>query len=176
MLKTYERLGKDKPHRLPGFVKEDKETEEAKRPLSPTETGTGIVANHSIDVKADGEADSVKVNDNVEVKRLDEDEAPASSVAPEDQNSVRNNQTPSAETPGKGTPNRKPGRPKKKVADASAVTESKSKPYEGLFDATVRMDLSPPMLEIKDLREGVEGGEKTWQEEINCLVCGSRIN
>lgn len=178
LTKTYERLGKDLPHKPAESIKEDKDKEEAKRPLSPTETGTAVVAEHSIDVKADGEGegDSVKVNDNVDVKRLDEDEAAASSVAPEDQTPTLNNQTPSAETPGKGTPNRKPGRPRKKAVDSPAITDSKAKPYEGLFEATVRMDLSPPVLEITDLREGVEGGEKTWQEEINCLVCGTRIN
>ncbi|KAJ9157664.1 BAH domain-containing protein [Pleurostoma richardsiae] len=170
LTKTYERLGRDKPHKAPETEpsKEAKEPEEPKRPLSPTETGAGIVANHSIDVKADGAADAVKVNDNVDVKRVEDDE----SAAAQSQAHTAKEHSVSTDTPRKGTPARKVGRPKKKTADR----QQDEKPYEGLFEAALLMDLNPPMLEIRDLREGIEGGEKSWKEEIKCLLCGSQIH
>jgi hypothetical protein len=71
-------------------------------------------------------------------------------------------QTPTAETPA-----RKIGRGRKK-ADAGAA-----RPYEGLFEANFKVDQD--MFEITDLREGIEGGDKTWMEEVKCLVCSTRI-
>lgn len=165
LMRVYEQLGTDKPHKA-SDVKEEKEEqeEEAKRPLSPIEPGTGSVAAElPIQVKTDGEGESVKANDSVDVKE-------ESAVATEEGSAQpRNGRTSTAQTPTGGTPVRKVGRGRKK-ADASDMN---SKPYEGLFEATFKPE--DDMFEIKDLREGIEGGEKTWLEEVKCLVCGTRI-
>lgn len=53
--------------------------------------------------------------------------------------------------------------------------ESK-KPWEGLFEATLRLDKAPTIWNMKDLREGVRGGEKEWDEPVYCLLCGAVID
>lgn len=138
------------------------EEEEAKRPLSPVEPGTGAVAAElPIQVKTDGEGETVKAaNDSVEFKEESTVATEEGSVQP--QNGRVSTQTPTAETPA-----RKVGRGRKK-ADASSA-----RPYEGLFEANFKVDQD--MFEITDLREGIEGGDKTWMEEVKCLVCGTRI-
>ena len=50
-----------------------------------------------------------------------------------------------------------------------------AKPYEGLFEATLKMSDGPTVWEVRDLRENVKGGEKTWTEKAECLVCGTAI-
>ncbi|KAK1755075.1 hypothetical protein QBC47DRAFT_208541 [Echria macrotheca] len=183
---TYNRLGTDTPHRSPGSGKDSKGQDEAKRPLSPTETtGAAVSAQHSIDVKANGDSDSVQVRDNVDVKQSEDEDAPG---APEDSAAEPSVEPPSkaeSETPTKATTTTssklilttgkgKPGRPKKKGLDANG---SSGKPWEGLFEVTLKMtESSPPVLEFKDLREGIVGGEKTWTEPVTCLVCGNQVN
>ncbi|KAH8882120.1 hypothetical protein GQ53DRAFT_666360 [Thozetella sp. PMI_491] len=169
---TYNRLGTDKPHLAPEPVKDENE---AKRPLSPSESGPAVLG-HSIDVKADRDesTEAVNVKDNVEVT-AEEDSTPAvaedRSVSPKPRSSSTS--PPFKATAGKTTPAKKPGRPKKKPE----ANGDNSKPWEGLFEVKVKMeDSAPPVLEFKDLREGIVGGEKTWTEPIKCLVCGSPIN
>lgn len=163
LTRVYEELGADKPHKA-SDVKEEKEEEEAKRPLSPVEPGTGSVAAElPIQVKTDREGESVKANDSVDVKEEPTATTEEGSAQPQ------NGRASTAQTPTGGTPARKVGRGRKK-ADAS---EANSKPYEGLFEATFLPD--DDKFEITDLREGIEGGEKTWKEDVNCLVCGTRI-
>lgn len=181
LTKTFERLGSSKPHiKKETEVKNEKEEEEAKRPLSPVEPTSGAIsAELPIQVKTDGEGEEVKLNDNVDVKRIEEDEDADADAAPAPKDESvppPTNGTSTTDTTNKGSSARKPGRPKKHRADNADPIDLKSKPYEGLFEANIRMDLSPPVVEIKDLRTDVEGGEKTWTEDINCLVCGSRIN
>lgn len=164
LMRVFEELGTDKPHKAPGAgVKEEKE--EVKRPLSPVEPSSGTVATElPIQVKTDGEGESeVKAaGDSVDVKE-ERDVAAAEGSSVQAQNGrASNTQTPSAETP------RKPGRGRKK-----AVDDLNYKPYEGLFEATFQPDKD--VFEIKDLRD-VQGGDKTWLEEVDCLICGSRIN
>ncbi len=82
--KTFKRLGKDKPHtKTSDRKRNDKDEEQANRPLSPTESGAAESAMHSIDVKANGdgeaEQDVVQVNDNVDVRRSEDDDAQAAS-------------------------------------------------------------------------------------------------
>lgn len=163
LIRVFEELGTDKPHKVPGAgVKEEKE-EEVKRPLSPVEPGSGTVATElPIQVKTDAEGESeVKAaNDSVDVKEEREIAAEGSSTQAQN-GRASNTQTPSAETP------RRPGRGRKKAAE-----DLNYKPYEGLFEATFQPEKD--MFEIKDLRE-LQGGDKTWLEEVDCLVCGSRI-
>ncbi|KAK2610979.1 hypothetical protein N8I77_004363 [Diaporthe amygdali] len=162
LLKTYEALGTDKPHKASGVKEEKVEEEEAKRPLSPVEPSTGAVAAElPIQVKTDGEGETVKAaNDSVEFKEESTVATEEGSVQPQN-GRVSTTQTPTGETPA-----RKVGRGRKK-ADAGSA-----KPYEGLFEANFKVDQD--MFEITDLREGIDG-DKTWMEEVKCLVCGTRI-
>lgn len=48
------------------------------------------------------------------------------------------------------------------------------KPYEGLFEATLRLTEVPVTWDITDLRAGIDGAE-TWAEPAECLVCRTRI-
>lgn len=179
---TYDRLGTDKPHRCPHAIKGEKAGEEAQRLLSPTETGADMATQQSIDVKAGADgapADGIHVSeDNVEVKQPEDEDAPE---APEDAivdapavTRTANPKT-TSETSSKGTPPpkttlaRKIGRPRKSYGVAS-------RPWEGLFSVSLRMEATPPMLAYEDLRAGIKGGEPTWTEPIKCLSCGSEIN
>ncbi|KAK3341102.1 hypothetical protein B0T25DRAFT_330612 [Lasiosphaeria hispida] len=179
---TYEQLGTDKPHRSPDSTKDSKNEDEAKRPLSPTETGAAVSAQHSIDVKADGEPDTVHINtkDNVEVKQSEDEDAPG---APEDsiaEPSVEPQSKSESDTPSKASvkasaaANRKVGRPRKKLGETNGDS---SKVWDGLFEVNLKMmESGPPLLEFKDLREGIIGGDKTWTEPVKCLVCGNQVN
>lgn len=170
LLRTYERLGKDKPH-VKEAVKDEEGGGQAKRPLSPTEPAAGDSAQHSIDVKADGNGDaSIKVDDNVDVKQDDEAARESSKQPTEDA------QASTPDAAGKKLPAKR-GRPRKSGGLVGrGPYEPKSRPYEGLFDVELKMDLSPPMLEFHDLRGNVTGGEKTWIEQIDCLICGSQVS
>ncbi|KAI3570578.1 hypothetical protein IWW34DRAFT_903249 [Fusarium oxysporum f. sp. albedinis] len=154
LIRVYERLGTDKPHRTEGLVVKEGKPEEATRPLSPTdaeETETQPM----IDVR------SGETNDSVHVQK------PARKI-------LHKTVTP---TPNKPTPSRS-------VATASTKASAKkghkkntghSQPYLGLFKATLRMQDGPIAWEIRDLRESVTGGDKAWTEEAHC-PCGSSID
>jgi hypothetical protein len=180
IVKTYERLGKNKPHvPLESALKEEKDGDEAKRPLSPKETGGAVSAQQSIDVKADHASGSVKA-DNVEVKDIKpesgsvvSEETPTTTATPTETEhkpikKSTSNEPSSSKAGAAGGAGRKLGKPRRKG-------EANAAPYEGLFDAKILMELTPPMMEITDLRQGIEGGQKTWQEPIHCLICGEVI-
>jgi hypothetical protein len=220
---TYNRLGTDKPHISPDTVKEEKDSEEAKRPLSPTETGAAVSAQHSIDVKADSETDAVHVqtNDSVDVKHSEDDEdaphapedgitEPSSAEPQPQQRNLTTTTDSSADRNNRDTPNSKAvannnngtssskATPKsatkltvrrgKKVSEANGDSSngagngngnnSKAKPWDGLFEVAFKLlpESNVPILEIKDLREGVVGGEKLWTEPVKCLLCGKQVN
>lgn len=168
LTRVFEKLGTDKPHRAPGAdakeVNAVKE-EEVKRPLSPVEPGTGTVATElPIQVKTDGEdikKAPIATSDSVDVKGEREVKAEGSSVQ------ARSGQA-SAAAGVKEEGSRKPGRGRKR-----AIDDLSTRPYEGLFEATFQPDNDK--FEVTDLRD-VQGGDKTWFEEVNCLVCGSRID
>jgi hypothetical protein len=189
-MRVYDCLGTDKPHILIERMKEEKvdeDEEEVKRPLSPMETGSAGAALYSIDVKSVGYAKHVNTKDNVDVRGGEDDDAPA---APEDQirRSGSRRDTSSelwngsktsdkVSTAKLGASRKLAARAKKRASEVNGdAGRTLTKPYEGLFEVSLKMDLSPPMLEFKDLRQGVFGGEKVWQEPILCLVCNSRIN
>ncbi|CAG1979606.1 unnamed protein product [Fusarium graminearum] len=48
--------------------------------------------------------------------------------------------------------------------------------YARLFEANLKMQEGPTVWEIRDLRESVTGGEKTWTEKAYCLICGTVID
>ncbi|KAK4096511.1 hypothetical protein N658DRAFT_553648 [Parathielavia hyrcaniae] len=52
-----------------------------------------------------------------------------------------------------------------------------ARPWEGLFEALLKPpDMDPPIIEFRDLQDGVVDGEKTWTEPVKCLLCGNHFN
>lgn len=148
-MKTFTRLGTDKPHK-PARVKAE-EPEGGQRPLSPSESGAAQTAQQSIDVKPE---------DHQTIKLADVENA-GSSVRAE---------TRTVPIITASEPKRK-GRPRK-----SEIAEPvNTKPYEGLFSAVIN-DTSPPVVEIQDLRDSVTDGEKSWTEPLYCLLCNAEIH
>lgn len=94
---------------------------------------------------------------------------------------IRNNEgTPkgATQTPTPGPPNSvgpksvkttsaKKGRGKKAADD---------KPYEGLFEASLKMNDGPMAWVITDLRPNIAGGDRTWTERAKCLICNNTID
>ncbi len=59
---------------------------------------------------------------------------------------------------------------------ASRDDRKDAKPWAGLFEASLDAEREgPPKMELKDLRKDVAGGEKTWTEPVNCLLCGTTV-
>lgn len=160
LMRTYDQLGEDKPHNPAGeaVVKKDEADAESKNPpLSPTDTGLDETR-QTIDVKADESQDKAKGSITA---ADDKAEGTAVVAAP-------------GESPAEAEA---PGRKKRaRVSDAAAAKEKAAKPYLGLFSASLKMDFSPPLIEIADLREGVAGGDKSWTEALRCIICDSLIN
>ncbi|KAI3323453.1 hypothetical protein HD806DRAFT_87253 [Xylariaceae sp. AK1471] len=150
LMKTFARLGTDKPHK-PARVKTE-EPEGGQRPLSPSESGAAQTAQQSIDVKSE---------DQQTIKLADVENA-------EPTGKNENRTVPIIVT---GSESKRKGRPRK--SDINQVANTK--PYEGLFSAVVN-DTTPPVVEIQDLRESVTGGEKSWTEPIHCLLCNVEIH
>ena len=188
LMKTYERLGKAKPHKV--FVeplkKEEKEDDDTAKnpPLSPTETGADETQ-ATIDVKSDE-----VVQDNVQVKGSDDESSPpargtseledkASSETPKPaaQEMAAASAAPKTEGATASGRRRRSTKGASTAAAANGYTarEKAQKPYLGMFQASLKMDASPPEIEIEDLRENVEGGEKKWTESIKCLLCQTQI-
>lgn len=159
-MRVWERLGADKPHKTPD-VKDEKKENEATRPLSPVEPGTAAVASAlPIQVKTDGEGETVKTSDTVAVKD--------STVGAQGSAKTQNGRPSATQTLATETPARKGGRGRKK-----ADNDLNHKPYAGLFEATFVSESGT--FEVKDLRTGIEVGQEKWNEETFCLVCGTRI-
>lgn len=149
LLKTYKRLGTDKPHK-PTPVKEEEAGEGTKRPLSPSESGAAQMAEQSIDVKPEEQGQMIKLGDVENALPAIDADATVTAASTE--------------------PKRR-GRPRKSELAEQAAT----KPYEGLFDAIIQSELSPPTIEITDLRESVTGGDKSWTERLHCLICNHEL-
>ncbi|XDG07045.1 hypothetical protein ABKA04_006660 [Annulohypoxylon sp. FPYF3050] len=143
LLKTYQRLGTDKPHK-PSPIKEE-EGEGAKRPLSPSETGAAQTAEQSIDVKPEEQKEKMDIDGDSTKAEV--------SVASSD--------------------TKRRGRPRK----SEPIEKATARPYEGLFEAVIHSEGDgPSVLEITDLRENVTGGDKSWKEPLQCLICGQEID
>ena len=154
---TYQRLGTDKSHRSKPVKEENADGEGPKRPLSPSESGAAQTTQHSIDVKPE---------DQKTIKLADvENNAENMNVGRKDSTTI-----PVASSSNNGEP-KKRGRPRKSDAGESSA----SKPYEGLFEGVIRNEISPPVVEITDLRQDISGGEKSWTEPIRCLLCSKVI-
>ena len=160
LMRTYERLGEDKPHNpaSEAAVKKDEDAESKNPPLSPTDTGLDETR-QTIDVKADESQDKPKGS----ITAAD-DKAEATAVVA----AAPSEPPPETEAPGR--------KRRARVSDAAVAKEKAAKPYLGLFSASLKMDYSPPLIEIVDLREGVSGGDKSWTEPLRCIICDSLIN
>ncbi|EFW99557.1 hypothetical protein CMQ_7925 [Grosmannia clavigera kw1407] len=186
LMRVYEQLGKDQPHissRPDTAVKPETGKDEVKEPLSPKETGGAVSAQHSIDVKAD----------TVEVGGKDEDEeeevtgrrrtttinglaaapSPSPAAAGADGSKVTANGEAELALRDKTT-----SRDSLKREVTPASFEGKKKPYDQLFEAKLLLgpvESAPTMIEIRDLRTGVTGGDETWLEPAECPICSSHI-
>lgn len=169
LMKVYQRLGKTKPHVPPTTLKDEKDSDEAKRPLSPKESGGAVSAQQSIDVKSDCGAVAVRgIKPEIgSATRLEPSKEPATSTEPEPNPMKKpvSAEPASSNSRAGGTGRKYKG---KKKAEAPPI-------YDGLFEAKTVMTLTPPMIEITDLRRGVEGGAKVWLEPMLCLICHEQI-
>lgn len=150
LAKVYDRLGTGKPHvsEKPVVKKEKEDEEMANAPLSPTET-------KAEDTQATIDVRGGETSNNVKIKQIDgETPNPTETPTP----------APATELPAKLSSEKK-GR-KKPTA---------SKPWQGLFEATLMMNEGPTHWVIEDLRRNVSGGESTWTEKADCLICGVAI-
>lgn len=165
LMRVYENLGKTKPHITQAALKDEKDSDEAKRPLSPKESDGAVSAQQSIDVKSDG-VDVKDIKPKSESARLEESStAPPTSTEPETKPIKKSaSAEPSSGKAGGASGAGRKGKGKKKA-----------EPYEGLFQAKANMTLTPPLVEITDLRQGIEGGDKTWLEPMPCLICHEQI-
>ncbi|KAJ3499491.1 hypothetical protein NLG97_g273 [Lecanicillium saksenae] len=156
--RVYNRLGTDEPHTPePAPVKKEEEhavkRESPQAPLSPPkvedEQPRATIAVH-------GDA-----NTETPLKQSDEDTPKQAAPTP----------TPPAQRLSL------PERPVKGLAQKKSTKGrgSVAKPWLGLFDADLRMSDGPMVWEMKDLREGVTGGSKTWTESALCLLCSHKI-
>lgn len=151
LAKVYERLGTDKPHvsKTPA-VKEEKEDETTNGPLSPTET-KAEETQPTIDVRGGETTNNVVVKADGETPKPTETPTPVPQAAP-------------VEVPTKLSSEKKNRR------------KSTSKPWQGLFDATLKMNEGATHWVIEDLRKGIVGGDSTWTETADCLMCGVAID
>ncbi|QKD57457.1 uncharacterized protein FOBCDRAFT_277091 [Fusarium oxysporum Fo47] len=153
LMQVYERLGTDKPHRTEAAILNEEKAKEATRPLSPTDAEEKETQ-PTIDVRSGETEDNVHVKEVVRETPL---ETKSSTPRPTPSRSI---------TAAPAKRSAKQGR-KKKTGDY--------KPYAGLFEANLKMQEGPTAWEIRDLRENVTGGEKSWTEKVYCLICGTGI-
>ncbi|KAG7284828.1 hypothetical protein NEMBOFW57_009443 [Staphylotrichum longicolle] len=134
------------------MTKTEDSSDEGKRLLSPPETSADGSTEHSIDVEAeatppDTAADAGAASAAPEEPLLLRPEARATS---ENTNADTTNKP---STAGESTPGRKPGR---SLKNGSKANSERARPWEGLFEAVLKTaDVGPPLIEFKDLREGV---------------------
>ncbi|KAI0195465.1 hypothetical protein F4808DRAFT_330426 [Astrocystis sublimbata] len=163
LMKTFARLGADKPHKPARVKTEEPEAKHGQQPLSPNEdSGAAQTAQQSIDVKAEDQPPSTIKLADVEKSNHNAGSSAASSI--------RGGSRAVSDAP-QPQPPKKKGRPRKSESKAELV----KKPYEGLFSAAIH-ELSPLTVEITDLRENVTGGEKSWKESLHCVLCNAQIS
>ncbi|KAI0147584.1 hypothetical protein GGR57DRAFT_247491 [Xylariaceae sp. FL1272] len=144
--KTFKRLGTDKPHKTTRV-----KTEDAQRPLSPSESGAAQTTQQSIDVKPEDQ-ETIKLAD------------------VESSNSTVKAETRIVPIVSGQESKRKGGKSRKSEGKGSETPK-----WQGHFTATINEE-TPSVIDIVDLRQNVTGGEKTWTEPAHCLFCGSEIH
>ncbi|KHN93860.1 ebs-bah-phd domain-containing protein [Metarhizium album ARSEF 1941] len=160
LLRIYERLGTDKPHisdkAEKKLVKTEREMDEDVRgPLTPTESKMERTP-PAIDVKGPSENGNHAAGGRTSESTP---KGPTQTPTPGPPNSVGPRSAKSASA--------KKGRGKKAIQD---------KPYEGLFEASLKMNDGPMVWVISDLRANAGGGDRTWTERAQCLVCRRMID
>ncbi|KAG6104719.1 hypothetical protein E4U31_001837 [Claviceps sp. LM219 group G6] len=168
LMRVYEQLGIDKPYKsekkedpvvkLEHIHEDDTEIKLPQQPLTPTETKEQEHTPSAMDfegLKVDSDAiQPAKA-------RKGTPKAPT--------------QTP---TPTPGPPNP----PSQRSVKSTLTKKSRGKkgrnerPYEGLFQASLRMTEGPMAWDITDLRPNIQGGDRTWTERAACLVCKHLID
>ena len=166
LIKVYERLSKDKPHVALKSALKDEKNGNTKRPLSPKESGGAASAQQSINAKP-VEVEDIKPKG--KSARLEVTPAPTTPAVPGHKpiKKSASAEPPSSRAGGAGAGHKggRPGRSKGEPANT----------YEGLFEANTKMDLTPPMIKIVNLRQGIQGGEGKWLEPMLCLICSEII-
>ncbi|KAK4227485.1 hypothetical protein QBC38DRAFT_364020 [Podospora fimiseda] len=192
---TYNQLGTDKPYIPPEpkivvetvEPKKVEEDTEGRRPLSPVEPDAAVSAQQSIEVKSGGLPSNGSGGGDGEDKLKEQKES--APVVPEDTASLTASGRPRRSASEKADPeppvNGKTTTPKLIVLKRGGPAKKKkimssgdaSQPWYGLFEAYLCTEKNgPPTVEVRDLREGVVGGVKTWVEPVTCLLCGNKVN
>ncbi|KAG5925749.1 hypothetical protein E4U42_003989 [Claviceps africana] len=173
LMQVYERLGTELPHKSgkteDSTVKLEHELEQeheieietedevSRQPLTPTENKKEEHTPSASDVGGSQENGS---RTRFSFRRSESTpKAATQTLTPGPSNSVGQRSAKSAST--------KKGRGKKTVEE---------RPYDGLFQATLRMKEGPMAWEITDLRPNIQGGDRTWTERAACLVCKHLID
>lgn len=162
-MRTYERLGEDKPYKATGDVALKKnEADDGSKNPSVSFPDTGLDETWQIDVKADGLQDNTNAGITVaDAVDNDETEITAAVAVPIEVHPVAEKRS---------------RKKRSKKADAAAAREKAAKPYLDLFSASLKIDLNPPLIEVKDLRESIGASEKSWTVPLRCISCESLIN
>ncbi|KAG5999298.1 hypothetical protein E4U43_002159 [Claviceps pusilla] len=173
LMDVYERLGTELPHKSEKkeestvkLEEDDQEhehehehdTEMPQRPLTPTDSKEEDKTPSATDVK--------RPEEDGHHRRLSSRRSHSTSKAP-------------TQTPTPGPPNSASQRSVKWPSTTKKSRGKKmaeEKPYQGLFQATLRMKEGPMAWEITDLRPNIKGGDRTWTERAACLVCKHLID
>ncbi|KAG6008876.1 hypothetical protein E4U21_003687 [Claviceps maximensis] len=169
LMHVYEQLGTELPHKsekkeesvvkLEHEQESENEAELPQRPLTPTENKEEEHTPSAIDVKGSERNEShTRLSSRRSVSTAS---TPMQTPTPGPSNSV------SRRSAGKSRASTKNGRGKKLAGE---------KPYEGLFQATLRMKEGPMAWEITDLRPNIQGGDRMWTERAACLICKHLID
>lgn len=160
LTRVYDRLGTDIPHKSekPAIKEETKEDTKEE----PKEGTKGDLPYRLLSPSVEGEdrkspiVASSEIKDQVLVKQRDDE-------------SSKDTETPTPAPPNPSDTS------KAALAKRGKRKKSSKKPWEGLFEASLKMNEGPTVWQITDLREGVEGGEKKWTEQAHCLLCDTII-
>lgn len=164
LMRVYEQLGTDKPHKphKPHESSVKLETDEKApatlRSTTPAEI-KGEETHSPVAVKKGENGDSVP---SVPVKQID-------GITP------KTTESPAPGTPANVNAVEKPSRTSS-VKRGRSKKSLESKPYEGLFEASLKLDDGPTAWQVTDLRKDVSGGDRTWTESAKCLFCGIKID
>ncbi|UKZ46559.1 hypothetical protein TrVGV298_000764 [Trichoderma virens] len=161
LTRVYDRLGTDIPHKLEKPAIKEETKEEPKD--EPKEGTKGDLPYRLLSPSVEGEDRKSPIVANNEIK----DQV---LVKQGDDESSKDTETP---TPAPQNPSDKSS--KLALAKRGKRKKSSKKPWEGLFEATLKMNEGPTVWQVTDLREGVEGGEKKWTEPAYCLLCDTLI-
>ncbi|RDA93146.1 hypothetical protein CP533_4095, partial [Ophiocordyceps camponoti-saundersi (nom. inval.)] len=164
LMRVYNRLGTDKSH------EPDKEPS-AKMEKDEKSTAALCSSTTPTDIKAEDAQPTISVKggengDSVPVKQMD-------GITP------KTTESPMAGSPAvtaaAASASEKPSR-SSSVKKGRSRKAADSKPYEGLFEATLKLDEGPTHWRIKDLRANVSTKCRNWTERAQCLVCGTVID